>query len=119
MSETATKTKTTATTSKSKVKSLNKSALYAEIAEATGLSRKQVKEVFDALPDVIRREVGRKGPGVFTLPGLVKIASVHKEATKAGKRPNPFKPGEMMDVKAKPARTVLKVRPLKVLKDMV
>ncbi len=49
----------------------------------------------------------------------MKITVIKKPATKAGTRPNPFKPGEMMDVKAKPARNVVKVRPLKSLKEMV
>jgi hypothetical protein len=55
----------------------------------------------------------------FTIPGLAKVTVVRKPATKAGQRPNPFKPGEMMEVKAKPARNIIRVRPLKMLKDMV
>jgi hypothetical protein len=49
----------------------------------------------------------------------MKVQSIYKPATKASTKPNPFKPGEMMDVKAKPARTVIKIRPLKGLKSMV
>jgi hypothetical protein len=56
---------------------------------------------------------------VFVVPGMMKITAIHKPATKATQKPNPFKPGEMMEVKAKPARTVIKVRPLKGLKSMV
>ena len=63
--------------------------------------------------------MSKKGAGEFTIPGLCKIVVQHKPATKAKKGvPNPFKPGELMDVPAKPARNVVKVRPLKALKEM-
>lgn len=100
-------------------KAITKSETYQQIASATELSRKQVASVFDELGKLIKHEVGKKGPGIFTLPGLAKIKGEHKEATKGGERPNPFKPGEMMVVKPKPARDVVKVRPLKALKEMV
>jgi nucleoid DNA-binding protein len=102
-----------------KSKKMTKTALYQELATATKLSKKQVAELFDALSAVIKKELGKKGPGEFTIPGLVKLKLQRKPATKAGKRPNPFKPGEMMDVKARPARTVVKPRPLKTLQEMV
>ena len=57
--------------------------------------------------------------GQFTLPGLLKVKTVKKPARKAQKGvPNPFRPGELMDVAAKPATTKVKVLPLKRLKDM-
>ena len=102
-----------------KVKSMTKSAVYQEVASTTNLSRKQVAEVFDALSQLIRRELGKKGPGVFTVPGLLKLKLRKRPATKAGTRPNPFKPGEMMAVKARPATNVVKALPLKSLKEMV
>ena len=102
-----------------KVKSMTKSAVYQEVASATNLSRKQVAEVFDALSQLIRRELGKKGPGVFTIPGLLKLKLRKKPASKAGTRPNPFKPGEMMAVKARPATNVVKALPLKSLKESV
>ena len=77
-------------------------------------------EVFDALANLIHRELGKKGPGVFTVPGLLKLKRITKPATKATTRPNPFKPGEMMEVKAKPATaTSCKAQPLKSLKEMI
>jgi nucleoid DNA-binding protein len=100
-------------------KSMNKSALLTEIANATGLTRKQVTGVFDSLTEILKREVGKKGTGVLNVMRLVKVYVVKKPAQPAGTRPNPFKPGEMMTVKAKPARSVIKVRPLKDLKGMV
>ncbi len=97
----------------------SKSQTFADLAEATGLSRKQVAEVFDALAELIKRELGKKGPGVFTVPGLLKLKKVTKPATPATTRPNPFKPGEMMTVKAKPATAKVRAQPLKSLKEMV
>ncbi|MEM9069593.1 MAG: HU family DNA-binding protein [Myxococcota bacterium] len=101
-------------------KPMSKSALYADIAETTELSKKQVAEVFDALADVIQRHLKKRG-GVeqFTLPGLLKVKTVKKPARPARKGvPNPFKPGELMDVAAKPASVKVKITPLKKLKDM-
>jgi nucleoid DNA-binding protein len=102
-----------------KVKSMTKSAVYQEVAGTTNLSRKQVAEVFDALSQLIKRELGKKGPGVFTIPGLLKLKLRKRPAVKAGTRPNPFKPGEMMAVKARPATNVVKALPLKSLKESV
>jgi len=96
-----------------------KSQLYAHISEATGLARKDVAQVFDSLSDVIEGHIKSRGVGEFKLPGLLKVKVNKKPATKARKNvPNPFRPGETMDVAAKPARKVVKVLPLKALKDM-
>ena len=96
-----------------------KSALYAHISEDTGLARKDVAKVFESLGDVIEGHIKSRGAGEFKVPGLLKIKVNKKPATKARKNvPNPFRPGEFMDVAAKPARKVVKVLPLKALKDM-
>lgn len=96
-----------------------KSQLYAHIAEDTGLSRKEVGAVYDSMSDVIEGHLKSRGAGEFKIPGLMKIKVNKKPATKARKNvPNPFRPGEFMDVAAKPARKVVKVLPLKALKDM-
>ena len=98
---------------------MTRTAIYAELSETTGLSKKEVKSVFEALGPLIERHLKKRGAGVFTLPGLLKIKTVKKPARKARKGvPNPFKPGELMDVAAKPATTKVKVLPLKKLKDM-
>ena len=97
---------------------MTKSALYSEIAEETGLTKKQVGQVIDELSHQINRHIKKGAVGSFTLPGLLKITTVRKKATKARKGINPFT-GEETTFKAKPARTVVKVRPLKKLKDMV
>jgi len=101
----------------SAAKPASKSEVITRIAENTELSRKQVKSVFDALSQEIGSAVGKKGPGVFAVPGLMKIVVIQKPATKARKGINPFTKEEVM-FKAKPARKVIKVRALKALKDM-
>lgn len=97
-------------------KAATKSEILTNIASATELSRKQVASVLDALAQQIKAAVGKKGPGVFTVPGLMKIIVIHKPATKARMGINPFTKEEQM-FKAKPARKVIKVRALKALKD--
>lgn len=96
-----------------------KTQILGDIAESTELTRKQVSDVLDELADIIERHLKKKGVGEFVLPGLLKIKAVKKPAKKARKNvPNPFKPGELMDVAAKPASISVKVLPLKRLKDM-
>lgn len=97
----------------------SKGEVYRIIAEQTELSRKQVASVFDTVGMLISKDLSKSGPGVLNLGGMMKVTVVRKPATKSAQRPNPFKPGEMMTVKAKPARNVVKVRPLKSLKSMV
>jgi nucleoid DNA-binding protein len=96
-----------------------KTQLYAHISEETGLARVDVAKVFDSLGDVINGHIKSRGAGEFKVPGLMKIKVNKRPASKARKGvPNPFRPGELMDVAAKPARKVVKVLPLKALKDM-
>ncbi len=95
----------------------NKSQMLNELAERTELSRKQVSSVIDELSSLIERHVKKRAVGEFVMPGLFKIQTVRKPATKARKGINPFT-GEETVFKAKPARTVVKVRPLKKLKEM-
>ena len=101
-------------------KPMTKTELLNAIGIETDLSRRAVSGVLDALSAQISKSLGRRGAGSFTLPGLVKIEKKTVPARKARKGvPNPFKPGELMDVAAKPATTKVKVRALKNLKDMV
>src|SRR5688572_5403775 len=95
-----------------------KSQIFTDIAQATDLSRKQVAGVFEAMSGLIKKDLGNRGPGIFTVPGLMKIKRIHKPAVKAREGVNPFT-GEKMMFKAKPARNVVKVQPLKNLKSMV
>ena len=97
-----------------------KSAILSELSSSTELSKKQVASVLDGLSDLIERHVKKGAAGEFTLPGLLKIKTVKKPARKARKNvPNPFRPGELMDIAAKPASTKIKVLPLKGLKEFV
>ena len=97
-------------------KPATKSEILASIAEATQLKRKQVAGVFETLSGLVKGAVGKKGPGVFVVPGLLKIIIVQKPAVPARKGINPFTKQEQM-FKAKPARRVVKIRALKALKD--
>ncbi|MDH5436496.1 MAG: HU family DNA-binding protein [Gammaproteobacteria bacterium] len=99
-------------------KPATKSQIISEISERTELTKKDVTAVFAELSDLISRDLGNRGPKQFTVPGLMKIVVQNKPATKARKGINPFT-GEETTFKAKPARNVVKVRPLKALKDMV
>tara|TARA_A100001015_G_scaffold309786_1_gene409873 strand:+ start:490 stop:1002 length:513 start_codon:yes stop_codon:yes gene_type:complete len=99
-------------------KARTKGDIYSVLAESSGLSKKQINSLFDSLSDLIHLDVGKKGPGIFNLPGLMKIVRIHKPATKARKGINPFTK-EPTIFKAKPAKNVVKIRVLKGLKDMV
>ena len=98
---------------------LNKSQLLTTIADGCGMTKKEVAAVLDELSSVIHRQLKKRGgAGHCTLPGLLKIKTIRKPATKARPGINPFT-GEETIFKAKPARTVVKVTPLKGLKEMV
>ncbi len=95
-----------------------KTAILNSISSDTSLSKKQVNGVLDGLTDLIERHLKKNGAGEFTLPGLLKIKAVHRPARPARKGvPNPFKPGELMDIPKKPASIRVKVLPLKKLKS--
>jgi len=95
-----------------------KSEVYRVIGEHTGLGRKEVQSVFDSLGMMFAADLGKRGPGVMQVPGLMKVVVKRMPAKKARKGINPFTQEEMM-FKAKPARNVVKVRPLQALKKMV
>ncbi len=96
----------------------SKSTIISAIAESTNLSRKDVSAVMLELSSVIEGHLKKNGAGIFTLPGLLKMKVVRKPATKARMGVNPFT-GEQMMFKAKPARNVVKILPLKAVKEMV
>ena len=100
------------------IKAATKGEIYTKLARQTGLTKKQVSTVFDELTKMIGNELGKKGPGLFQVPGLLKLKVVRKPATKAKQGINPFTKEPMM-YKAKPARNVVKALPLKSLKEMV
>ena len=100
-------------------KPLAKTELLANIAAATDVPKKQVAAVLEALAAEIKKSLGSRGAGVIAIPGLLKIEKKRIPARKARTGvPNPFKPGELMDRPAKPAYNKVKVRALKLLKEM-
>jgi nucleoid DNA-binding protein len=101
------------------VKPLTKNELLANIVAATEVPKNQVAAILEALAAEIQKSLSNKGAGAITIPGLIKIEKKKVPARKAEKGvPNPFKPGELMDRPAKPAYNKVKVRALKLLKDM-
>jgi len=95
-----------------------KADVYASLAEKTGLGKKEIASIFSAMSELIGKELGKKGPGLFVIPGLLKLKVVRKPATKTKQGVNPFTKAPMT-IKAKPARNVIKAQPLKALKDLV
>jgi nucleoid DNA-binding protein len=95
-----------------------KSEIYAHIASDTGLSKRDVSAVFDSFNGLVAKNLKSRGPGTFTVPGLMKMKVVKKPARKARKGINPFT-GEETVFKAKPASKSVKITPLKSLKDML
>lgn len=101
-----------------KKKAMNKSQLAGALAESTGLSKVQISTVLGALDDTIKKELSKKGPGVFIMPGMLKFTLTRKPAEKSKEVRNPFT-GLMVMSKPKLARNVVRARPLKALKDAV
>ena len=99
-------------------KGRTKSDTFKHISETANVSRKQVAAFFDTLIDLIKKELGKQVPEVFTIHGLLKIKRIHKPATPERQGINPFTK-EPTVFKAKPARNVVKAQALKSLKEMV
>jgi nucleoid DNA-binding protein len=98
-------------------KAPTKSEIMNNIAQATELSKKDVAAVFEALVGEVKKALSAKGPGVFTIPGLIKVTKKKKPARPAQKGVMVL--GQLRDLPAKPASMVVKVRALKSLKEMV
>lgn len=93
-----------------------KGQVFAEIAEKTELTRKQVAAVFDELGIIMQKSLKKNQQ--FTVPGYCKMIVKKKPATKARKGISPFT-GEEIMFKAKPASKAVRIRPLKAVKEMV
>lgn len=96
----------------------SKSDVFGTIGQHAGLHRRDVAAVFHALGALIKADLSKNGAGVFKVPGMMRITVVRKPATPARRGINPFTKEEVM-FKAKPARNVVRVRPLRGLKEMV
>jgi DNA-binding protein HU-beta len=99
-------------------KRLTKSQVIAELAELTELDKKSIGRVFESLGEIIKKQLGARGPGEFVIPGLLKLKAVKKPATKDRPGKNPFT-GEAMVIKGKPASKKVRATALKALKDMI
>jgi DNA-binding protein HU-beta len=95
---------------------MTKSQLIEKIAAETEVAKKEVKGVLETLATVGYKEL--KKSGVFLVPGFAKFVVIKKPATKARAGTNPFN-GEPMMFKAKPARKIVRARPVKAAKDAV
>ena len=97
---------------------MTKTEIIAVLSETSELTKPQVTSLLDGLANLIGQNLGEDGPGVFTLPGLMKLTVVHKPATEEHQGVNPFTK-EPMVFKAKPASKKVKIQPLKRLKELV
>jgi len=95
---------------------MTKSQIVTSLADSTGLTKKQIGSVMDEYDSLVERSIKKRGVGEFTVPGMLKITTVHKPAKKARKGRNPFTGIEQM-FKAKPASIGVKVRALKKMKE--
>lgn len=100
-------------------KSINKSELFAQLAEQSELSKADVKKLYEALTDVILKNLSKKGPGVLTLPGLFKLTTVRKAPVKGGQPVLNRFTGQMTVTKDKPASVKVKARSLKQLNGSI
>ncbi|HMI84468.1 MAG TPA: HU family DNA-binding protein [Polyangiaceae bacterium] len=99
-------------------KRLTKSQVISELAETTELDKKSINRVFDGLTDIIKKQLGARGPGEFVIPGLLKLRAVKKPATKDRPGINPFTK-EAITIRGKPASKKIRASALKALKDLV
>jgi DNA-binding protein HU-beta len=99
-------------------KRLTKSQVVSELAEITELDKKSINRVFDGLTDIIKKQLGSRGPGEFVIPGLLKLKAVKKPATKDRPGINPFTK-QPITIKGKPASKKIRASALKALKDLI
>jgi len=97
---------------------MTKSKIISQIATETQLAKRDVEAVLGSLYAAMEDQLGKKGPGEFTIPGIVKLRVVQKKATPAREGRNPST-GETITIPAKPARKVVKATVLKATKDLV
>jgi len=96
-----------------------KQQIIADIAEDTGLSKKEVASVFAALGSKILQHMKPRGSGDFSIPDTgIKVRRVVKPRTKPRMGRNPFT-GQEIKIPAKPARKVIRLSALKALKEML
>lgn len=97
---------------------MTKAQIISAMAESSGLDKKTVTAVFDAMYALIKRELSSDGPGEIVLPGLVKLKAKETAATQDRQGVNPFTKEPML-IKGKPASRKIRATPIKALKDLV
>ena len=95
----------------------NRSVLMSTLVERTELNKKQVLSVLESLTEIMIAHLAKKGPGQFKWPGILMMKIKDKPATKARKGINPFT-GQETTFAAKPAQRLIKIKPLKILKQV-
>lgn len=101
-----------------KEKPMTKAEIITALAEINELPKKKIKEVLDSIHLLMGSHLAKGAVGKFVLPRLLKMYVVHKPATKPRLEVNRFT-GEEMMFKGKPARMVVRIKPLKGLKEIV
>jgi nucleoid DNA-binding protein len=99
-------------------KRMTKAQIMSEVADKSGLSKKEISNVFDALRELVKKELGRRGPGEFVIPDLIKL-KVRKIPAKPARMGRNPATGEEMMLPPKAASKKIRATPLKKLKDMV
>ena len=99
-------------------KRMTKSQIVGELSEKTSLSKKEISAVFEGLRDLVKRELGKKGPGEFVIPDLLKLRIRNVPARKERKGIDPFTKQERV-FPAKPAQRKVRATALKKLKDLI
>ncbi len=99
-------------------KRLTKAQVIAEISEISELDKKSVGRVFEGLSEIIKKQLGTRGPGEFVIPGLLKLKAIKKPATKDRPGINPFTK-QSITIKGKPASKKIRATALKSLKDLI
>ncbi|MGD8317048.1 MAG: HU family DNA-binding protein [Myxococcales bacterium] len=99
-------------------KRMTKAQIMGELADKTGLTKKEISNVFDALRDLVKKELGRRGPGEFVVPDMIKL-KVRKIPAKPARMGRNPATGEEMMLPPKPASKKIRATPLKKLKDLV
>ncbi len=97
---------------------LTKAQFITALAESSGLDKKAVNGILDALGDLVKKQLGPEGPGEITIPGLVKLKAKVTAATQDRQGVNPFTKEPML-IKGKPASRKIRASPIKALKDAV
>jgi nucleoid DNA-binding protein len=98
-------------------KAMTKSQFVTQIAEKTGLSKKQVDAVLNELVETVKTQLGPKGAGKLVIPGLARATVSKQKAVKGGeKKINPLT-GQEYITKDRPAFNKVRMNPVKSLKE--